>query len=330
MSKTSTKLARHALNGPTMGTRWSALFFTAPGFDTAPVQAALQKAVDDVDTQMSTWKPDSDLMRLNRAPVGAAVMVPDELARVLALGLAIGRASGGAFDIGMGDVVQGWGFGPLAADPDSIRRAMAAPRRPAHERLEVAGKLVRKLGAITLDLNGIAKGYGVDRLAQTLRSFGIEAALVGIDGEMRALGLRPDSEAWTIAVETPDPERRAPHSVLSLQDAAVATSGDYRHWVDVQGHRLSHTMDPRRAAPLMSSPASVTVLASTCAEADAWATALMVAGPDDGAALAVRQGLSALFLVRDDAGCIRSQGCGRMFGEKVAIIEGGRAGEPVS
>lgn len=315
MSKTSTELARHALNGPTMGTRWSALFFTAPGFDVEPVQAALQKAVDDVDMQMSTWKPDSDLMRLNRAPVGASVVVPDELSRVLALGLAIGRASDGAFDIGMGDAVQGWGFGPQAADPDRIRRAMASPRRPAYELLEVAGKLVRKQGAITLDLNGIAKGYGVDRLAQTLRGFGIEAGLVGIDGEMRAMGLRPDGEAWTIAVEAPDPDRRAPHSVLSLQDAAVATSGDYRHWMTVQSRRLSHTMDPRRGAPLMSSPASVTVVAPTCAEADAWATALVVAGPDAGMALAARQGLSALFLVRGDAGCIRSRGCGRAFAE---------------
>lgn len=318
MSKTSTEPARHALNGPTMGTRWSALFFTGPGFDAAPVQAALQRAVDVVDMQMSTWKPDSDLMRLNHAPVGEAIVVPDELAHVLAQGLAIGRASGGAFDIGMGDAVLGWGFGPQAADPDSIRRAMAATRYPAHELLEVTGKLVRKQGAITLDLNGIAKGYGVDRLAQTLRSFGIKAGLVGIDGEMRALGLRPDGEAWTVAVEAPVPDRRAPHAVLALQDAAVATSGDYRHWVTVRGRRLSHTMDPQRGTPLVSSPASVTVVAPTCAEADAWATALMVAGPDAGMALAARQGLSALFLVRDDAGGIRSRGCGRMFDEKAA------------
>ncbi len=108
---------------------------------------------------------------------------------------------------------------------------------------------------------------------------GSSDALVGIDGEMRAIGLRPDGEAWTIAVEAPDAERRTPHSILALQDAAVATSGDYRHWVEVQGRRLSHTMDPRRGAPLIASPASVTVVARTCAEADAWATALMVLGP---------------------------------------------------
>jgi thiamine biosynthesis lipoprotein len=93
---------------------------------------------------------------------------------------------------------------------------------------------------------------------------------------MRAAGLRPDGEAWTIAVEEPDHQRRAAHSVLALEDAAVATSGDYRHWVDVNGRRLSHTMDPARGAPLAASPASVTVIAKSCAEADAWATALMV------------------------------------------------------
>lgn len=318
MSKTSTDLIRHALNGPTMGTRWSALFFTPPGFDARPVQTALQKAVDEVDAHMSTWKPDSDLMRLNRAPIGVSVAIPDDLARVLALGLRIGRASGGAFDIGMGDAVRAWGFGPNAADAQGIRTAMAASRRPAHEMLELEGTQVRKRGPIALDLNGIAKGYGVDRLADTLRSFGIDAALVGIDGEMRAQGLRPDGEAWTIAIEAPDTDRRAPHAILNLQDAAVATSGDYRHWVTVEGRQLSHTMDPRRGAPLLSSPASVTVIAPSCAEADAWATALMVVGPEAGAALATRQGLSALFLLRDDAGGVRSQGCGHLFADSPA------------
>ena len=309
MSKTSTDPVRHALNGPTMGTRWSALFFTGAGFDPGPVQAALQAAVDEVDADMSTWKPESGLMRLNRAAAGTWVAVPEGLAQVLRLALTIGRASGGAFDIGLGDAVHAWGFGPASADPEAIRSAMAAPRQPAHEVLELDGAQARKRAPVTLDLNGIAKGHGVDRLAGVLRDFGVDAALVGIDGEMRAFGLRPDGKAWTVAVESPDPERRAPHSILELQDAAVATSGDYRHWVMVQGRRLSHTMDPGRGAPLLSAPASVRVVARTCAEADAWATALMVAGPEAGA----RHGLDALFLLRDAAGGVRAQGIGRLF-----------------
>ena len=320
MLKMFTESARHALNGPTMGTRWSALFFAKPCFDPAPVQSALQAVVDEVDGQMSTWRPDSDLIRLNAATAAEWVTVPDRLKQVLRLGLEIGHMSDGAFDIGMGDAVTGWGFGPQAAAPDAIRAAMDAPRRPAHEVLEISGDQVRKSSPIALDLNGIAKGYGVDRLSETLRDYGIRDALVGIDGEMRAFGLRPDGEAWTIAVEAPDPDRRTPHSILALQDAAVATSGDYRHWVEVQGRRLAHTMDPKRGAPLITSPASVTVVARTCAEADAWATALMVAGPKRGAALARKRGLDALFLVRDDEGNARGVGVGRLFSEKPAAI----------
>jgi thiamine biosynthesis lipoprotein len=318
MSKMSTDPVRHALNGPTMGTRWSVLFHAPAGFDPAPLQAALQAAVDAVDAQMSTWKPDSDLMRLNRAAPGAWVAAPAELGRVLTLGLAIGRASGGAFDIGMGDAVRAWGFGAAPADPQAIRAAMSAPRRPAHEVLEIDGTLVRKAAPVALDLNGIAKGHGVDRLAEVLQARGIFAGLVGIDGEMRALGLRPDGTAWTVAVEAPDPDRRAARSILGLQDAAVATSGDYRHWVEVQGRRLSHTMDPRRGAPCRATPASVTVVAPGCAAADAWATALMVTGPEAGAKLAERHGLDALFLLRDDAGGVRSVGIGRLFGNRTA------------
>ena len=314
MSKTSTELVRHALNGPTMGTRWSALFFAPPGVDPAPLQTALQAAVASVDRQMSTWSPASTLMQLNAAPVGSWHDVPDDLAKVLALGLAIGRASDGAFDIGQGAAVRAWGFGPEAADPAAIRAALDAPHRPAFDLLELDKNRVRKTGAIALDLNGIAKGYGVDRLAQVLQDHGISDALVGIDGEMRAMGLRPDGTPWTIAVEAPERDRRAPHSILSLQDAAVATSGDYRHWVSVQGRTLSHTMDPARAAPLLSSPASVTVIAKTCAEADAWATALMVKGCAAGAALARSAGLEALFLTRAPEGDIRSLAVGRLFG----------------
>ncbi|MBX3574330.1 MAG: FAD:protein FMN transferase [Mesorhizobium sp.] len=314
MSRTSTDLVRYALNGPTMGTRWSALFHAPRGLDAHAARDALQAAVDEVDAEMSTWKPGSDLMRLNAAPAGEWVAVPASLMDVLRLAVAVGKASDGAFDVGLGDAVTAWGFGSSAAAPDLIRVAMAARRVPAHVAIEMGEGRVRKHAPLALDLNGIAKGYGVDRLAETLARLGIRHALVGIDGEMRAIGSRPDGEAWTVAVEQPDPARRAPHSILSLRDCAVATSGDYRHWVEVQGRRLSHTMDPRRGAPLLDAPASVTVLAPTCAAADAWATALMVLGPDKGGELARKVGIDALFLLRGEGDDIRARGIGQVFG----------------
>ena len=266
---------------------------------------------------MSTWKADSDLMRVNHAAIGAWIDAPPMLVEVLRLGLDIGRATDGAFDVGLGDAVAAWGFGPDAAATESIRIALSARRRPSWEVLEIEEGRLRKHAAVTLDLSGIAKGYGVDRLAATLKAFGINSFLAGIDGEMRASGLRPDGRPWSIAVEQPDDERRAAHSVVELQDAAIATSGDYRHWVEVRGRRLSHTMDPRRGAPLSTSPASVTVVARTCAEADAWATALMVLGPVAGTRLAMRYQIDALFLMRQEGGAIEATSVGHLFGADV-------------
>lgn len=301
MSKIPTDLVRYALNGPTMGTRWSALFYASAAVDPEPVRAALAERVDMVDRQMSTWQPDSDLMRINQASVGTWVQVPVELMQVLKKGLEIGRLSNGAFDIGMGDVVTAWGFGPQQADPQAIRAALGKTRPPAHEILELDSDELKlhKMAPLALDLSGIAKGYAVDQMMVVLRGVGITDALVGLDGEMRAAGKRIDGHPWTIAIERPDYEARAPLSIIELTDRAVATSGDYRHWVDAGSKRLSHTMNPARGGPLTDGPASVTVLTVSCMEADAWATALMVRGQQKGAAMAKAHGLTAIFIHRD-------------------------------
>ncbi|MCC0036010.1 MAG: FAD:protein FMN transferase [Hoeflea sp.] len=304
MPKTFTDLTRHALNGETMGTRWSALFHKPAEFDVAPVAAAMAAAVNEVDRQMSTWKPDSDLMRLNAAPPGIWVECPEHLMIVLETAISIGRASGGAFDIGVGDVVSAWGFGPAKADPARIQAALSEPRHPAHDILELdlSGRRVRKTAPVTLDLSGIAKGYGVDRLTDVARRFQISDALLSIDGELRGIGLQPDGSPWSIAIEDPDHSTRKAIAIVTLEDAAVATSGDYRHWIDVGPKRLSHTMDPSRGGPLARSPASVTVIAETCMAADAWATVLMVKGSSEGVELARRMRLNALFVERDGDG----------------------------
>ena len=312
--KTYGRLTRHALNGATMGTRWAALFHAEPGFDPAPLRHALAAAVAEVDAQMSLWRPESDLMRLSRAAPGVWIALPPRLMGVLQAALSVGRSSGGAFEIGMGDAVSAWGFGPSPADPEAIRAALAAPRRPAHEQLELdpSRGRARKHAPLWLDLNGIAKGCGVDRLAEEVQAAGLKAALVSIDGELRALGSQPDGTPWHVAIERPEAGHRAVHSMLGLRDAAVATSGDYRKWVTVNGRRLSHTMDPARGAPLLTPPASVTVVTQSCMLADAWATALMVLGPEAGGRMADSLGLSALFLTPGPGGWV-SQTHGPVF-----------------
>lgn len=296
----SLPLARQVISGATMGTRYSAVFYARGNEDRSGLGSDLQAAVDAVDGQMSTWKPDSALMQLNRAPTGIWCKVPGELFTVLAAALEIGRLSEGAFDIGVGDLVAVWGFGSQATAPSSPAAIPDAPRRPAHLCLELdpVHQRVRKRAAVTLDLSGIAKGFGVDELARVLVAYGVDHFLVSIDGELRASGGKPDGLPWRVAVEKPQTGHRAVEGVLELSEGAVATSGDYRHFVERDGVRYAHTMDPRRGAPLADGPAAATVLAETCMAADAWATAMLVLGPGTGAELASRNGIEALFIER--------------------------------
>lgn len=298
-------MIRHSLNGETMGTRYSAVFYAAPALDLRPLHAALFAAVHEVDRQMSTWRRDSDLCRLNAAPIGQWLVLPRALVEVLCAGLDLGARSGGAFDIGVGALVDAWGFGPAARGPatpqiDALRER---PWCPAPQALDIdpARSQVRKRAAIQVDLSGIAKGYGVDQLARCLERFGIYSYLVGIDGEMRAGRVKPDGESWAVAIEKPLPGRREAMSVMALAGAAIATSGDYRQSVELAGRRFSHTMNPASREPVNNRLASVTVLASSCMLADAWATALLVAGEVAGPALARKHGLDAVFVLRDGA-----------------------------
>lgn len=395
MSKTSiewspgARLNRCRASGATMGTRYGAQFYAPPTADARAIAAALDAAVRAVDAQMSNWKADSDLSRLNRATPGSWTPICANLAAVLVRAREIGRETDNAFNIGVGTLVDRWGFGPGAAanrqadnewaanrqaagrhtvdrhtvdrrtvarhmvdrhtvdrhtadrqtkdgrTPDRqparpagpanglsgaidarrrasiLRGPVPSPCRPIDELLEVdvARGRVRRLADVAFDLCGIAKGFGVDELARVLDRHGIGAWLVGIDGELRARGCKPDGSPWAIALEAPDYGRRGAMGAIDLVDAAVATSGDYRHWADFGGERLSHTMDPRAGAPLRGDIASVTVVAPTCTDADAYATALMVLGAQAGRAHAERHGLDALFVVRD-GDALRTIGCG--------------------
>lgn len=294
----NTMSVRQVFAGPTMGTRWSLVAYVPPDLDRGELHAALQSAVDRVDAQMSTYKPESDLMRFNRAPLDQWIDLPDDLMEVLALGLEIGRRSGGAFDIGMGAAVTAWGFGPPAETTGAPQPLSIV--RPTHEVLELdlEGGRARKTASLNLDLSGIAKGYGVDALAGIAHAAGLTQFLASIDGELVGRGGKPDGTAWQVALEKPVPGLREAEGIIELRDGAIATSGDYRHFREIDGRLVSHTIDPRTGAPLRDGPASVTVRAATCAEADAWATAFMVLGEAASTELALREGVDVLVRYR--------------------------------
>ena len=301
--KTSSEpaLRRYSLNGETMGSRYTAIFYAGGQPDLAAIGASLFAAVDRVDRQMSTWNAASDLCRLNAAPENTWLPVPQELAQVLAAGLQVSGESGGAFDMAVGQLVEDWGFGPSQCAPSpQIAARHGKTYCPATEALDVdlAALQVRKRAPLTLDLSGIAKGFGVDQLAHCLDGWSIASYLVGIDGEMRARSTKPDGQAWSVAIEKPTHGIREIGGVMELHDVAIATSGDYRRWVEIDGTRHAHTMHPALHQPVANRLAAVSVLAPSCMLADAWATALMVLGEGDGVALAMKRGMDVLFVLR--------------------------------
>ena len=308
-----------------MGTRWSASVDCDAALDLDALRQNLAAAVQQVDAQMSPWKPESDLVRLNRAPVDAWVDLPPEILEVLTCAMDIHRQSAGAFDPCVGALVDAWGFGAVRDAPDAaaIHTARQAAPCTVREGLEIdrAAGRARKRAPLQLDLCGIAKGYAVDCMAAVLQQYGVRHALAALDGELRAVGSQASGAPWAVALESPEVGRRAVRGVIELEDMAVATSGDYRHYLNVGDARLAHTMDARRAAPVNNAVASVTVLGRTCMEADAWATALLVAGPGEGLGLAQRRGLEVLFLLRRPEGLVE-MGLGR-FGASIAPQDGG-------
>lgn len=276
-----------------MGTCWNVRFARPRGCDTAAVEAAIVQRLAGLVDELSHWTPASHLSRFNRMAGGHWVRLPPDFAHVIACGLAIARASDGAFDPTIGRLVDLHGYGPngAAAELSELElRDVAGKAGWQKLAYRAEDRSLRQPGGLALDLSGIAKGHAVDVIADLLAARGIVHALVEIGGELVGRGLRPDGDPWWVDLETP-PGLTLPPVRVALHELAVATSGNYR--------RGAHTIDPRNAHPVDNRVVSVSVIGNTALAADAWATALTVLGLDDGLALADRLRLAAHMIGSD-------------------------------
>jgi thiamine biosynthesis lipoprotein len=285
--------------GEVMGTYFHLQAQCGPQTDAALDAASAALAL--VDAQMSTYKPQSNLMMLNGAAVGEPVTVGAAVVEVLALAETVRSESDGAFNVAIGRLIDAWGFGAGGAEPAPVLEQVQRLRPPAPAYALLDGDRAQRLADVLINLSAVAKGYGVDRAADVLAAH-CPNFMVDVGGEVRVWGRNPGGTPWRIGIETPSLMRRGVERVLALEGRAVATSGDYRNYREVQGRRVSHTIDPRSAAPISHRLASVTVVHDTCAQADAYATALNVLGEQEGMALAETLGLAAYFLIRADDG----------------------------
>lgn len=300
--------------GLSMGTSWSVRLVAAPDAACDHLQHGLQQQLDSIVAEMSHWETESDLGRFNRAPADSWHSLPPAFFDVLSYAMGVARDSGGAYDPCAGALVNLWGFGPWgrfdqpdfippSADEITVARAQLTARPVLLQR---DGRRACQPGGVQLDLSAVAKGYSVDRLSYYLKTQGLGHHLVEVGGELRGAGVKPDGQPWWVMLEQVTDVAAgatAPDElVLALHGLAVATSGDYRRYFELDGKRYSHTIDPRSGMPISNDLASVTVVHPQCMAADAWSTALTVLGRHDGLQLAERQGLAARFVARQPDG----------------------------
>ena len=257
--------------------------------DVSGLKVSIDSTLTIVNKQMSTYDAESEISKFNRFQDTTAFRASRQFVAVVEKALVIGKDSGYAFDITVAPLVDLWGFGR--------KGQRIVP--PADEEVESKLKLIgaRKLSTVNglalkkqipdlqIDLSAIAKGYGVDIVAQILSDHGFKHYLVEIGGEVVARGLNMKGELWKIGIDTPGlsslPGQNL-KAIIALDNAAVATSGDYRNYFEYENKIYSHTIDPKTGKPVTHNLASVTVITKDCITADGLATALMVLGKEQG------------------------------------------------
>jgi thiamine biosynthesis lipoprotein len=293
-----------ALAGETMGATWSVKLVAPPTANAEALAAMAQRELDSVVRQMSPWEPLSDLSRYNSAPAGSWTALPPAFAQVLRCALEIAQATDGAFDPTLGGLVDLWGFGPrpFSGAPPQARDLAGVREAAGWRRLVFDGDGLLQPGGLSLDLNGIAKGFAVDQVAAALDRAGARSYLVEVGGELRGTGAKPDGQPWWVELERPPTANDGLRTLVALHGLSAATSGDYRRFFEHDGRRYAHTLDPATAAPVTHSTVSVTVLDQSCMRADAYATALTVMAPDAALAFAAARGLAVLILANGPHG----------------------------
>ena len=302
-------LKLYTFSGQTMGTTY---FVKIVSENSAIDHGKIQKGVDSVLTLMnqhlSIWDPNSEISLFNQNRQKALIVVSPHLRNVISKSLEISDETNGAFDITVFDLMSLWGFGPNPREglPSDVQ-IEELKNRTGYQSVILVPEGVRKLNSdLKLDVNAIAKGYGVDQVFEWILDKGFESVFVEIGGEVRCIGKNQNGQNWRVGIIDPkisvSPGEEL-SAIVNLDGKAMATSGNYRNFVEKNGQILGHTIDPRTGFPVETNVLSVSVITNSCMEADGWATALMVLNYEEGNKL-VSDGtdLNALWIVESENG----------------------------
>lgn len=299
------------LSGFTMGTTYNIKIIPEKDsiLSTKLIKQNIDSVLISVNYQMSTYLFDSEITQFNNHESTTSFTVSNDFSLVVERALHWSKLTDGAFDITIVPLLYLWGFGPGQASElgDIFPEEHAVQKRRTHvgyEKLTTNKYYLQKKDPfIKIDLNAIAKGFGVDAVYSFLESIGMNNIMVEIGGEVRTKGENRKNEPWMIAVETPDLESAGSKTIswaLPLESKAMATSGDYRNYYEIDGIRYSHEIDPRTGYPAQTGVASATVVATNCMDADALATALIIMGAESGLQFIEKlDGVEAFLILRE-------------------------------
>lgn len=296
----------YLLQGNTMGTTYN-IKVVGENLDSGKLQQGIDEKLKQLNQEMSTYIADSELSKFNRSTSLEPVKVSTGLARVVKEAMRLGELSNGALDVTVGPLVNLWGFGPEYR-PETVPSDELLSTTKASIGLDKLtfenGLLAKKIPGLYVDLSTIAKGYGVDLIAEFIETHGINNYLVEIGGEMRLKGFKHTGELWHVAIEKPLSTERAVHQIIVPKDNAVATSGDYRIYFEADGQRFSHIIDPKTGKPINHKLVSVTVIHPSSMTADGLSTAMMVMGEEKALAFAEKNDLAVYIIVKTEHGFV--------------------------
>lgn len=291
------------LGGPTMGTTYNVKYVSSADINSAELQQKIDQVLLEVNQLMSTYIKDSELSRFNQWHSTEPFKLSAQTLFVMHEAKTLGDMSQGLLDVTVGPLVNLWGFGPEAR-PDKVPSQEQIEAAKAHiglDKLILGEDWAQKTDPLLyVDLSTIAKGYGVDRVAQVLEEQNINNYLVEIGGEMRLSGKKANTQDWRVAIEKPVTTERAVERIISVGNNAIATSGDYRIYFENNGKRYSHLIDSKTGSPITHNLVSVTVVHPSSMTADGLATALNIMGKDKAIAVAELNQL-AVFLITKEA-----------------------------
>ncbi len=296
------------LQGRTMGTTYNIkVIVSSSNDDTKKLKKEIDSALVQLNQEMSTYIEDSELSLINKNTSTQPINVSSGLARVVKEAIRLGELSEGKLDVTVGPLVNLWGFGP-EYKPEKVPSNEQLAQTQANvgiEHITLQGnQLTKHIPNVYIDLSTIAKGYGVDLIAELLESKQINHYLVEIGGEMRLKGFKHTGELWHVAIEKPITTERAVQQVIVPKDNAVATSGDYRIYFESDGQRFSHIIDPSTGRPIDHKLVSVTVIHPSSMTADGLSTAMMVMGTENALAFAEKHGFAAYLISKSENGFV--------------------------